>query len=217
MSLYQYFARNTGEPINKWAHYFPIYERWFAPFRERSIVFLEIGAGHGGSARMWKHYFGPTAQIVTLDIRPECKAYESDLFQVRIGDQTDPAFLNSVVDEFGPPDIVLDDGSHKMPHIMISFETLYPRMAREGIYMVEDLHTAYWEEFGGGLNRPGTFIEFAKTLADGINGRFVRSGAPDIPAAAATRGVHVYDSVVVLERGQFASREQVSSPPGAVH
>ena len=164
MSLVQYFHTNTGLPINKWAHYLPLYERYFLPYRDRSILFLEIGTGQGGSSRMWQHYFGPCAQIVTMDIREECRQFENDQIKVRVGDQSDPSFLQAVLDEFGAPDIVLDDGSHMMHHMKASFRYLFPRMNREALYFVEDLHTAYWPAYGGGLRQPGTFIEDMKNL-----------------------------------------------------
>ena len=101
MSLNQYFWTNQGEPINKWLHYLPIYERYFSRYRDRRILFLEIGTGQGGSSRMWKHFFGPAAQIVSVDVREECLAFEDEQIAVRIGDQADTAFLQSIVDEFG--------------------------------------------------------------------------------------------------------------------
>ena len=45
---------------------------------------------------------------------------------------------------------VLDDGSHQMHHIVATFNFLYQRLPKNGVYMVEDLHTAYWKEYGGG-------------------------------------------------------------------
>ena len=56
---------------------------------------------------MWRRYFGPHARIVGIDIRPECQAFEEDQIAVRIGDQSDPAFLDSVLREFGAPDVVV--------------------------------------------------------------------------------------------------------------
>ncbi len=64
--------------------------------------------------------------------------------QVRIGSQDDPAFLRSVIDEMGSPDIILDDGSHVSDHQKISFETLWPLLKVGGLYVIEDLHTAYF-------------------------------------------------------------------------
>jgi hypothetical protein len=74
---------------------------------------------------MWSRYFGPLATIISVDVDPECKQYEKHNVNVRIGDQSDPAFLQSIIDEFGVPDIVLDDGSHMQEHINSSFFRLY--------------------------------------------------------------------------------------------
>lgn len=57
---------------------------------------------------MWKRYLGPMARIVTIDIVP--KNIEESQIYVRTGDQSDETFLRSLVNEFGRPDIVIDDG-----------------------------------------------------------------------------------------------------------
>ena len=156
MNLWAEYLTNNGRPIYKYAHYFPIYERHFGPFVNRTTTFIEIGVMKGGSLQLWKRYLGPFAQIIGIDIDPACKMMEEDQIAVRIGDQGDPAFLQQIIDEFGSPDIVLDDGSHMMSHISGSFKFLYPRMSKNGAYMVEDLHTAYWDEYEGGHARAGS-------------------------------------------------------------
>ncbi len=218
MSLNQYFWTNQGRPINKWLHYLPIYERHFQAFRNRRIVFLEIGTGAGGSSQMWKHYFGPAAQIVSLDIRPECEAFEDEQVAVRIGDQADPHFLQGVIDEFGAPDVVLDDGSHQMAHVNATFDHVYPRMPREALYVVEDMHTAYWPAWGGGLRKPGTFIERMKLLIDELhadNPHNAAQAAEPIPLSdigRMTRSIQFYGSVVVVEKGAFLAKQDRSIP-----
>jgi hypothetical protein len=169
MTLWSEFLTNENRVIHKWAHYFPIYEDHFARYVNRPMTFLEIGCGEGGSLQLWKRYLGPLAQIVGLDIREACKAFEEDQIAVRIGDQGNTAFLESVLGEFGPPDVILDDGSHMMAHIRSSFCHLYPRMATTGVYLVEDLHTAYWPKYQGGLQREGSFIEVCKQFIDELN------------------------------------------------
>ncbi len=201
MDLWRDFLTNRGNVIHKWEHYFPIYERHFAPWRDRTLTFFEIGVARGGSLAMWRRYFGPMATIVGLDIDPRCKAHEADGVQVRIGDQSDPAFLAEVVAEFGAPDVVLDDGSHQMAHIHASFDALYPRIPKNGVYMVEDLHTAYWPDFGGGLEAPGSFINFAKTLVDRLNADHSRGALAPDAFTRETFAVAFYDSVVVFEKG----------------
>lgn len=197
---------NDGRVIQKWKHYFPIYERHFSSFVYKSVTFVEIGVAFGGSLPMWKRYFGPHATIVGIDILPECKAFEEDQVAVRIGAQQDTRFLAEIVDEFGPPDIVLDDGSHMMSHQVATFEFLYPRLAKNGVYMVEDLHTAYWPEFEGGLRREGTFIELCKNLLDQLNADHSRGAIQPTEFTTTTMGMHLYDSVAVFERGTHTAK-----------
>jgi 23S rRNA U2552 (ribose-2'-O)-methylase RlmE/FtsJ len=151
--LWSDFQTNSGKIIHKWKHYFPIYERHFQSYVNKPLTFLEIGVGRGGSLQMWKRYFGPHARIVGIDIVPGCKRYEEDQIEVPTGKQQDERFLQSILDEFGSPDIVLDDGSHRMADLIETFRFLYPRTATNGVYMVEDLHTAYWEECEGCCGR----------------------------------------------------------------
>jgi SAM-dependent methyltransferase len=203
MSLWSLFLNHQGRVIHKWKHYFPIYERHFSRYVNRPVLFLEIGCGKGGSLQMWKQYFGPHARVVGIDIVPECRAFEEDQIFIRIGSQDDPALLQSVLDEFGSPDIVLDDGSHMMKHLEATFRFLYPRTAPDGVYMVEDLHTAYWEEYGGGLRKPDTFIEISKGLIDEINAEHSRGAVEATEFSRTTLSMHIYDSVVAFERGTY--------------
>ncbi|MEP6967851.1 MAG: class I SAM-dependent methyltransferase, partial [Pseudomonadota bacterium] len=163
---------------------------------------LEIGVAKGGSLQMWRRYFGPLARIVGLDIDPKCARHEEGGVLVRIGDQSDEVFLQSVIDEFGAPDIVLDDGSHRMDHIRASFEFFYPKVPKNGVYMVEDLHTAYWAQYGGGVDEAESFINLAKTLVDKLNADHSRGAVEPDAFTRDTFAMSFYDSVVVFEKGQ---------------
>jgi SAM-dependent methyltransferase len=206
MTLWSEFLNNQGRVIHKWTHYFPIYEAHFARYVNRPVTFLEIGCGQGGSLQLWKRYLGPLAQIVGIDINENCRAFEEDQIAVRIGDQKDPKFLSAVLDEFGTPDVVLDDGSHIMADVTASFRYLYSRTAPSGVYMVEDLHTAYWDEFGGGAGRDGSFIELSKSLIDELNAEHARNQVPITDFTKSTLSMHFYDSVVVFERGRHLNK-----------
>jgi len=206
MNLWSDFLTNDKRIIWKWKHYFPVYERHFRDFVYKPVTFIEIGCGQGGSLAMWKRYFGPHARIVGIDVNPECKAFEEDQIEVCIGDQRDQQFLQTLINEFGAPDIVLDDGSHVMSHMTASFQFLYPRMAKNGVYMVEDLHTAYWEEFEGGLRKPSTFIELCKNLIDELNADHTRDALPPTEFTKSTLSMHFYDSIAVFERGTHTKK-----------
>jgi len=150
---------------------------------------------------MWKRFLGPAATIVSVDIKKRAKQFEEERIHVRVGDQSDTAFLASVVEEFGRFDCVLDDGSHMMHHIAKTFQFLYPKIASDGVYMVEDLCCAYWPDFGGGLCRQGSFMELCKSMVDHLNAQHIGEPFERGEFAETTTSMHFYDSIVVFERG----------------
>ena len=66
-----------------------------------------------------------------------------------VGDQGDPVFLNRVLDEIGPLDVIIDDGSHRVEHQRASLLVLFPGLRPGGLYVLEDLFTAFFAPFGG--------------------------------------------------------------------
>jgi hypothetical protein len=215
MSLWSDFLTNDDKIIHKWAHYFPIYERHFARWQNRSLVFWEAGVYGGGSLQMWQRYFGPNAVIVGLDINPECKSHEARGINIRIGDQADPVFLNSVIEEFGVPDVVLDDASHHMKLTWDMFEFLYPKLPKNGVYMVEDMHTSYWPKWGGGLHVENSFINRCKRLIDELNAEHIKED--DVKPTEFTRTtdcIAFYDSIVVFEKGNALPRTSFRTGAG---
>ena len=211
------FCDNTGKVVHKWHHFLPIYERHFAPFRNRPIRFLEIGVSRGGSLAMWRKYFGPEAIIYGIDIDPECAAFQGSDGQVRIGSQADPDFLRRVVAEMGGLDIVLDDGSHVMAHIKRTLETLFPLLDPAGVYMIEDLHTAYWRRFGGGFWRRGNFFNYTRQLVDDMHSWYHVTRPKHPVVSDICRSIQIYDSIVVLEKGRkvMPLHSQIPSPDAA--
>ncbi len=110
---------------------------------------------------MWADYF-PHARITGVDIDPMCKMYSGGRIDVKIGSQTDPAFLSQFTDY----DIIIDDGGHTMTQQKVSFDVLFPLLKPGGIYVIEDLHTSYWPEF---LDAPVTMMDFLSTLPHAVN------------------------------------------------
>jgi hypothetical protein len=209
MTLWQDFLTNQDRLIQKWKHYFPIYERHFQRFVNTDVVVFEIGVSHGGSLQMWKRYLGPHARIIGIDIDARMKAVEEDQIEVRIGSQSDARFLSEVVAELGTPDIVIDDGSHVMSDVHASFEALYPLVPRNGVYLVEDLHTAYWADYGGGLGQPASFVERCKRLVDELNADHSRGSLEPSEFTRTTLSIHFYDSIVVFEKGRHTAKLDV--------
>jgi cephalosporin hydroxylase len=196
-------ATHTGHVVNKWKHYFEIYDRHLSRFRDHDITLVEIGVAGGGSLEIWRKYLGPKARIVGIDINPGCKRFESPGTEVFIGSQGDPVFLERVAAETGPFDIVIDDGSHTYEHQLVTFRALFPHIKEDGVYACEDLCTSYWkDEYDGGVRKPGTFVEFLKELIDETNAWFWRKDE-EIEKNAFARsmhGLHFYPALAVIEK-----------------
>jgi Methyltransferase domain len=219
--LEQYFYNNPARVIDKWKHYFEIYERHFARYRGRQVNVVEIGVYKGGSLQMWKHYFGPQARIFGIDVNPECAAFAEDRVEILIGSQEDRTFLRSLADRIPVINILIDDGGHTMTQQITTFEELFPRVARDGVYLCEDLHTSYWPWYGGGYRSPNTFIEYSKNFIDYIHAWHAREPKPPrrrwyqrqpppppkLSVSDFTRSahsLHYYDSILVIEKRPMA-------------
>lgn len=201
--LLEFFANNEGAIVHKWHHYIPLYDRYFSSFRGRKVRFLEIGVSQGGSLQMWRKYFGDDAIIFGIDIDPECRRLNGQAGQVRIGSQIDSDFLESVMKEMGGVDIVLDDGSHHMEHIPATLKYLFHHLSYGGIYVIEDLHTAYWKKFGGGYRSKANFFVFLMDLVDDMHHWYHRKKLKHPTISNECSGIHIHDSVVVLEKNKI--------------
>lgn len=204
------FASHDGAQIHKWIHYLSAYAEQFERFRNRPTRFLEIGVSHGGSLELWRKYLGPSAIIFGIDINPNCAVLNGRGGEVRIGSQIDTDFLKSVISDMGGVDVVVDDGSHVAAHQNATFDYLFPLLAVNGLYVVEDLHTAYWPTHGGGYRRRGSFIETTKSLIDDMHLHF--HGRPNrvTPKGSAIKSLTYYDSIVFITKGSTKRPEFVS-------
>lgn len=159
---------------DKGAVYTQTYHRWLSHAREQRMRFLEIGLYNGGSMRMWRDYL-PNTVLHGIDVDPRTLAYQEEVpnSQVRLVDQGDPDALAAFVAELGGNyDFILDDGGHTMVQQLVSFEVLWPTVMPGGLYVIEDLGTSYFTEYGGGdLWAEHTAIHFAKGLVDDVHRR----------------------------------------------
>jgi len=195
--LERYFNNNPGHSIQKWQHYFDIYDRHFSRFRGSEVSVVEIGVAGGGSLQMWKYYFGPRAKIYGVDINPKCKELEEENIEIFIGDQSNREFLESLTVKIPRIDILIDDGGHRMEQQINTFEVLFPHIDKDGIYLCEDLHTSYWKRFGGGYHKEGTFVEYSKEFIDRIHGWHLGDATK---FTESVDSLHYYDSVLVIEK-----------------
>ena len=204
--LRNYFENNDKRLINKYNHYFDVYERHFNKYRGKKATIVEIGVFQGGSLQMWRDYFGNEATIWGLDIDPDCKKLEENDTHILIGSQEDPNFLNSILEKIGPIDILIDDGGHTQNQQIVSFEVLFKHIKEDGVYLCEDVHTSYMNVYGGGHQRKGTYIEYTKNLIDKVNAHHSEESSlvvDDFTRSA--NSIHFYDSIVVIEKAKMVS------------
>lgn len=198
--LFAYFlARRSGPATDAWVHYFPFYHRYLERFRGSPVRVLEIGVFRGGGLAMWRHYFGPDAYVVGLDVDPAVRESVHGEFVVEVGDQADPEVLRRLDRDHGPFDVVIDDGGHHMDQQITTAQTLFPLMAEGGVLVVEDVHTSYWPEYGGGPGVADTFVGWVKNRIDTMHWRHT-GDPPETPWSTHLDGIHVHDSMVVLEK-----------------
>lgn len=199
--LRKYFDNNSGNLMNKWLHYFEIYNNHFSRFRNKEVNIMEIGVSHGGSLQMWKDYFGPKAKIYGVDINKKCKELEEENIEIFIGSQTDRKFLKDLKTKTPKFDILIDDGGHGMEMQITTFEVLYDHVKSNGVYLCEDCHTSYSPRYEGGYKKPTTYIEYSKNFVDFINAYHSedRTLKPNYFTKSAF-SVHFYDKVVVVEK-----------------
>lgn len=114
---------------------------------------LEIGLGwaglmhaeypNAGSLFMWRDYF-PDAEIFGLDIRPDTLVNEGRIHSFEV-DQSNEESLRSAASAVGGDfDLIVDDGSHVPEHQIMTAGVFLPRLAPDGIYVIEDVHNAYF-------------------------------------------------------------------------
>ncbi|MGL4721890.1 MAG: hypothetical protein ACRCV3_01140 [Desulfovibrionaceae bacterium] len=217
----KYFENYNGKELLKPLFYFDVYTRYFSEYRGKQTVFLEIGVFKGGSLDMWKAFFGEEASIYAMDINPKTKDFESEGHIIFIGDQSDKAFLQTVVESMPMPHLILDDGGHYPKQQITSFLLLFRHLQENGIYIVEDTHTAYYPSYGGGYGALYTFHNFAFQLVHLLNLININSqrGCKSLPSLVRNLGsiyglsgkeieylfeniytIHFYDSMVIFEK-----------------
>lgn len=199
--LERFFYGGQHRLLSKWLHYFEIYDRHFAKYRNKAPVVMEIGIFRGGSLQMWKDYFGKNAQIIGVDIDENTRAFEEDQIHIEIGSQSDRDFLKYLKSKYPRIDILIDDGGHTMNQQIITFEEMFCHLSADGVYLCEDLHTSYWKEYGGGYQCPDSYIEYSKNFIDYLHAwHSCDRELQENRYSRSMHSLHYYDSVLVIEK-----------------
>lgn len=140
--------------------YGPIYHALFKARRYEAFTLLEIGIGTvtpgahssmyghdlpgyrpGASLRAWRDYF-EHACIVGFDVQPDTMIVDEPRIETHLVDSTKTDQVAQVLlpnsERFR---IIIDDGSHLVPHQLASLRNLWPHLAAgHGLYIIEDVN-----------------------------------------------------------------------------
>ena len=198
----------------KWEHYFDIYDKLLLPYVGKRPTLMEIGVAHGGSIEMWLKYFENDVVIYGIDSNQDFLGYKFDDAEVYYncvhqGQKDNWDFFLKDKKGF---DIIIDDGSHVSDDQILTLYTLFPYLNDGGIYVVEDTHTSYRDEWGGGLHKKDTFIEHMKNLPDLLHAPWINAAPPEIfKIFKNLKSITFHDSMVILEKGPIISRQEAIS------
>ncbi len=164
----------NGKISDKWASYLPHYDQLFQPLRHAPIRMLEIGVQNGGSLETWSQYFSEAKLFIGCDIDPKCEAlrYDDPRINIVVGDANAATTFQKISAISPQFDVVIDDGSHKSTDILNSFINYFPLLSPGGIFVVEDAHCLYMNDFGGGLLNDFGAYAFFKRLVDVLSFQF---------------------------------------------
>jgi hypothetical protein len=152
-------------------NYTPAYHELLGHRRDKVKRVLEIGVHKGASLRMWEEYF-LNAEIVGVDIDRACM-FETNRIVCLYGDAC-ASGVHAAIKEFGPFDLIIDDGSHLAADQIRTANALLPLLAPGGIYVCEDIE----------IDCKADLIGEAPQRPDDITVRYIKTG---IGLGSATR------------------------------
>lgn len=123
--------------------YLHLYEGLLEPIRNRATRVLEIGIWDGDSLLMWRDYFR-NAEVFGIDVSeaPARLTGEKRIHTIR-GDAYSEATL-ALVDEFGPYDLIVDDGPHTYDSQIDAARRYSELVAPGGLLLIEDIPHIEW-------------------------------------------------------------------------
>lgn len=148
-------AVEMGTDKGPFGHYYTsVYHDVLNIGRDTCKKVLEIGVLQGSSLRMWLKYF-KNATVYGIDKSFPFFEYKDNTgtrLKLFYADQGNPNDLNEFLRLHCMPsdkasfDLIVDDGSHMQHHQQISLACLFPFVKPGGVYIIEDVHMAFFNE-----------------------------------------------------------------------
>ena len=205
MSLKYLFKKYKSD---KYFHnYHNVYEHFLHKLKKKKLKILEIGVSDGSSIKAWSEYF-KSSLIIGIDIKKidiKKRKLKKKNIHVLEGSQSDPKFINSLINKYKKFDIIIDDGSHFPKDVIKSFKLLFHSLDKNGLYFIEDTQTSYNHYFGGNpfdLKFANTHVNFFKQLTDTLNyneiaNPFYKKTGYD----GSINNISFYNNIITIKKG----------------
>jgi hypothetical protein len=189
--------QDSPAPSHKVTSYFHAYVELFRHLRSRRCTFVEAGVLNGGSLFMWRSWLGPQARIVGIDLNPQAVRWRSEGFEIHIGDQGDPQFWRSCLEQIGDFDVLLDDGGHQSFQQIVTLIEGIRAVRRKAVVVIEDTCTSFMYEFA--YHRRQSFLGYAKDSTDVLTARMAHFFPGQFPTTPNEKVMNAFKSVASIQ------------------
>jgi hypothetical protein len=218
ISLESLYQSKKGKVSTKWKSYFEVYERILGKLKNNSISLLEIGVQNGGSLEIWADYFKNAKILVGCDINPKVLDLKFNDNRIKvIGESASNSSAISKINNLSVEgyDVIIDDGSHRSADSIMNFISYFDLLKPGGTFIIEDMHCAYWPEYGGGYFNELSISNFMKKLLDLLNIEhcrgdfdaeklfqtyFINGNCPNFIKNQQIYSISIYNSIYVIEK-----------------
>jgi hypothetical protein len=162
-----------GSDKNTTHQYLNVYEEIFNPLEKETMSVLEIGTFSGAWLEVMQKFF-INANIYGMDIDTSNTKFGKGLPRVTLYecDATKESSLELVKNESFR--VIIDDGSHLENDILKTFDLYYSKLDKNGIYIIEDVSSSYYNNIVMILKEKCDRLELSMEIKDlrHITGRY---------------------------------------------
>ena len=133
----------TSDKIT-WHRYLDFYEPYLTRLDGHAPRLLEFGVLNGASIRHLAERY-PQSRITGVDILPAQPTWPVDarIDYARLDQDKPEEIAQLFIDQPGPYDLIIEDGSHIPAHQRNCLLASLPHIRPGGTYILEDLHTSH--------------------------------------------------------------------------
>ena len=129
-----------GEKKIKSHNYSIFYEKYFKDYKNKKINLLELGSHEGKGLASFFYYF-PNSKLIGANINPFQMRFTSKRITELFVDVSSPQILTSLSHYLKEDqDIIIDDASHNLRDMLITFSIFFKKLKSNGVYVIEDMN-----------------------------------------------------------------------------